>query len=145
MTKMDECDLAEEAKWDLKRKICSTFVISMDRILECVNYKRSDTQSGWWDNDTEEKVLNFITSVSNFINFKMESNTVYHILFTKVGIIFVFFDENCLQMIEFSGFAIQKGSLSKNPRGNCWYNVLPQNLAISLRILYVVSNKTYMC
>lgn len=87
MTKIDECDLAEEAKWDLKRKICSTFVISMDRILECVNYKRSDTQSGWWDNDTEETVLNFITSVSNFINFKMESNTVYHILFTKVGII----------------------------------------------------------
>lgn len=141
MTKIDECDLAEEAKWDLKRKICSTFVISMDRILECVNYKRSDTQSGWWDNDTEEKVLNFITSVSNFINFKMESNTVYHILFTKVGIISVFFDENCLKMIEFSRFVIQKGSLSKTPRGNCWYNVLPQNLAISL---YVVSNKTYM-
>lgn len=85
MTKIDECDLEEEAKMELKRKICSTFVISMDRILECVNYKRSDTQSGWWDNDTVEKVLNFLTSVSNFINFKKESNTVYHILFTKVG------------------------------------------------------------
>lgn len=51
MTKMDECDLAEEAIRDLKRKICSSFVINMDRILECVNYKRSDTQSGWWDSD----------------------------------------------------------------------------------------------
>lgn len=67
MTKMDECDLAEEAIRDLKRKICSSFVINMDRILECVNYKRSDTQSGWWDNDAVEKVLNFLTSVSNFI------------------------------------------------------------------------------
>lgn len=67
MTKMDECDLAEEAIMDLKRKICSSFVINMDRILECVNYKRSDTQSGWWDNDAVEKVLNFLTSVSNFI------------------------------------------------------------------------------
>lgn len=67
MTKMDECDLAEEAVRDLKRKICSSFVINMDRILECVNYKRSDTQSGWWNNDAVEKVLNFLTSVSNFI------------------------------------------------------------------------------
>lgn len=67
MTKMDECDLAEEAIMDLKRKICSSFVINMDRILECVNYKRSDSQSGWWDNDAVEKVLNFLTSVSNFI------------------------------------------------------------------------------
>lgn len=67
MTKMDECDLAEEAIRDLKRKICSSLVINMDRILECVNYKRSDTQSGWWDNDAVEKVLNFLTSVSNFI------------------------------------------------------------------------------
>lgn len=67
MTKMDECDLAEEAIRDLKRNICSSFVINMDRILECVNYKRSDTQSGWWDNNAVEKVLNFLTSVSNFI------------------------------------------------------------------------------
>eukprot|EP00105_Crassostrea_gigas_P018827 XP_011437049.1 PREDICTED: uncharacterized protein LOC105335071 [Crassostrea gigas] len=63
MTKMDECDLAEEAIRDLKRKICSSFVINMDRILECVNYKRSDSQSGWWDNDAVEKVLNFLTSI----------------------------------------------------------------------------------
>lgn len=67
MTKMDECDLAEEAIRDLKRKICSSLVINMDRILECVNYKRSDSQSGWWDNNAVEKVLNFLTSVSNFI------------------------------------------------------------------------------
>lgn len=67
MTKMDECDLAEEAIRDLKRKICSSLVINIDRILECVNYKRSDSQSGWWDNDAVEKVLNFLTSVSNSI------------------------------------------------------------------------------
>lgn len=63
MTKMDECDFAEEAKTDLKRKICNTFVISMDRILECANYKRCDTKSGWWEKDAEEKVLNFLTSI----------------------------------------------------------------------------------
>lgn len=55
------------------------FVMSMDRILECVIYKSSDTQSGWWDNDAVETVLNFLTSVSNFINFEIESNTDYHI------------------------------------------------------------------
>lgn len=63
MTKIDESDLKKKAIKDLKRKICSTFVISMDRILECANYKRSDTKSGWLDNDDREKVLNFLTSI----------------------------------------------------------------------------------
>lgn len=67
MTKIDESDLKKKAIKDLKRKICSTFVISVDRILECANYKRSDTKSGWLDNDDGERVLNFLTSISNFI------------------------------------------------------------------------------
>lgn len=85
MTKMDECDLAEEAKWDLKRKICSTFVISMDRILECVNYKRPDTQPGWCNNFTEENVLKFLTSVSYFVVLKMKFYTDYHIVLPSGG------------------------------------------------------------
>lgn len=42
MIKMDECDLVEEVIMDFKRKICSLFVINMDCIFECVNYKRFD-------------------------------------------------------------------------------------------------------
>lgn len=95
MTKIDECDLKEEAKMELKRKICSTFVISMDRILECVNYKRSDTQSGWWDNDTVEKVLNFLTSICDphlqrrdlvRMEFIDKETSFIHVYGEKVGI-----------------------------------------------------------
>lgn len=73
---MDECDLATEEKEELKREICNSCLISMDRILECINYKRSEVQLGWWNKDAEEKILNFITSVSILIYFKFyESNS----------------------------------------------------------------------
>lgn len=73
---MDECDLATEEIEELKREICNACLISMDRILECINYKRSEVQLGWWNKDAEEKILNFITSVSIFIYFKFyESNS----------------------------------------------------------------------
>lgn len=64
---MDECDLSTEEKEELKREICNICVISMDRILECINYKRPEIQLGWWNKDAEEKILNFITSVSIFL------------------------------------------------------------------------------
>lgn len=63
LTKMDECDLSTEEKEELKREICNICVISMDRILECINYKRPEIQLGWWNKDAEEKILNFITSI----------------------------------------------------------------------------------
>lgn len=80
---MDECDLSTEEKEELKREICNICVISMDRILECINYKRPEIQLGWWNKDAEEKILNFITSVSIFLyiySYFMNQILVYFML-----------------------------------------------------------------
>lgn len=79
---MDECDLSTEEKEELKREICNICVISMDRILECINYKRPEIQLGWWNKDAEEKILNFITSVSIFLYifiFYESNSSIFHV------------------------------------------------------------------